>query len=219
MFQKNNAAREIFYIFLWLMGIIIFYALVHTFLLEPCTCQAERIKSTSIQDVGTAGWKKTKTEHTKTVTHAVKTETKHLSKPVKPNSIKASSVIKTVDIPVHIETTEPTLIKASVKHVDIEKIPKIEIPITPVLKVPTVPTTPKLPTVSTPVTVVKPPQLKQAIATNNQTVMIEEKRETQKVKPTYDRNESMRLLETVRQETLKKAEIAREAAMKDINAL
>lgn len=34
---KSNAAKEVFYIFLWLIGIIFFYSLVHTFLLEPST--------------------------------------------------------------------------------------------------------------------------------------------------------------------------------------
>ena len=34
---KSNAAKEVLYIFLWLIGIIFVYALVHTYLLEPTT--------------------------------------------------------------------------------------------------------------------------------------------------------------------------------------
>ncbi|CAA6821752.1 MAG: Unknown protein [uncultured Sulfurovum sp.] len=35
MFSNNNAAREVIYIFLWLIGIIFMYALLHICVLEP----------------------------------------------------------------------------------------------------------------------------------------------------------------------------------------
>jgi len=43
MFQTNTA-REIFYIFLWLGGIIFLYALVFTFFLEPNTKKDQSIQ-------------------------------------------------------------------------------------------------------------------------------------------------------------------------------
>ena len=201
MFQNNNAAREIFYIFLWLLGIVLFYTLVHAFLLEPSSNKSKHIKTTNVH---IADKKETKSGDTNTVTHTVNPEITHSIKPV----------------------IESTSIKVSTEHIEIQKLPKGEMPMTSVPDVPTVPT---IPTLFTPITDINSSQVKQPIARNNQTVLIEKKNATQKllevakenatptVKTTYTREERIQLLETVREDILEQAEKARESAMKGLN--
>lgn len=147
----SNSAREISYIFLWLFGIIAFYVLVNTYLLEPKSTQSSTQEIHSIMATVDAIKEKT---HNKSIS------------PIEmaPSTIKNEYiVINTVD------TTVPVMIKTDVK---VEKVtvsssvvpvkPKVSIPSIPVasptvpmvtlVSIPNTPSVPKVPSVPTVVT-------------------------------------------------------------------
>ncbi len=96
MFQ-SNAAKEVLYIFLWLIGIILLYALVHTFLLEPSTNTHPVADTTS-----------TKTD-------------------VKPRKDNLSSSIKTDKVPTVAKTTTPSvspIVKKPTANKLVQAVPK-----------------------------------------------------------------------------------------------
>lgn len=257
MLKNSNTAKEIGYIFLWLTGIILFYALVHTFLLEPSSGKQAHTKYTQLTSdeiTSTAHKAETKVQHVQTVISVAKDETKHvvavptpvtlvkkISAPLKtevkvknipvihvkkevPTSTQASSTITEVALPIEVVkvSTKPSKLvevpKADVPKID---IPKVEKAMTDV-KLPTLPSVPTVPTVSTPVSIPVsviqvPQQVDEKVEKKIETEkIIEEVKEKfmLEINSTYNREKSMKLLETARQHIIEKAEAAREAATK-----
>lgn len=104
---KTNSAREMFYIFLWLMGIIAFYTLIHTYFLEPSsghttTPHVQKETKHEIQAVATQAT----TTQEQTKTQIVQKETKPTVQtvPTVPTPVKVSTPVQALKAPVKEET-------------------------------------------------------------------------------------------------------------------
>jgi len=117
MFQTNTA-REIFYIFLWLAGIILLYALVQTFILEPSHGENANSKHTYT------------TENTKQTTPTVskneiaKTVEKHIQSHTKVPSDVVS--IPHVPVPVKVSKIVTVAKEEAIKEVKISTDAKLK---------------------------------------------------------------------------------------------
>jgi len=137
MFQ-SNAAKEVLYIFLWLIGIIFFYGLIHTFLLEPSknAISTSHVKHITSKDIS----QEILATSTSVVQMPVVTKVKRVEQKVK--------VTKTVKKEVH--TVAKKVSEKKVPTLVVKKVPEKEKKKTliydsssPHIKIPTVPTVTK----------------------------------------------------------------------------
>ncbi|MEA1879671.1 MAG: hypothetical protein U9N11_03390 [Campylobacterota bacterium] len=166
----NNAMREVIYIFLWLIGIIFMYALLHTYILEPSSSneksQIHTLENT-IDNVKTTPNDKNREKVTppkKVDTYKIsskkhdadiasKSNTKNTEKKMNTTIVKVEDT--TVVIPIQIEKKN-TILSSKVKETTENKIlPNIpSLPTLPkVSSVPKAPTLPSVPLVTVPVSV------------------------------------------------------------------
>ena len=183
MFQTNTA-KEILYIFLWLVGIILLYGLVHSFILEPHNTSHTHAEAT--KDTSSVHEKQTSVK--KVVAHkAIKVATPvAVAKAPKVIKVAQTLVTKQVEKIQKIEThptITPDVKKVPTKEVvnakvsvekmpsvpqvpklDVEKVPtketisaKVSVKKTPSISTPTVPQAPKM--VTTPKSSIKIPTI------------------------------------------------------------
>ncbi|HIP27990.1 MAG TPA: hypothetical protein EYG82_02320, partial [Sulfurovum sp.] len=95
---KSNTAKEVLYIFLWLIGISLFYTLVYTFILEPSD---EKSKNTHEKHA----IKSTITHSNKTISSHKNTHTKisieKVPTPIKVEPSTAHKVVKSHPVTKH----------------------------------------------------------------------------------------------------------------------
>jgi len=216
MFQTNTA-REIFYIFLWLAGIILLYALVQTFILEPSTdSHTDAHKTHATLD------NQTKEQHEKTTTHV-----KAVAAPINvAKTIKVKEMIKVptkqtvvAEKPIHEKVIkEVVTTKHMVAPVVTEAVKKISTPTVPTIPKTTIsiPTAPSVPSVPSQVVTKEV-----SIETKKETAHIQKKTElsteTEALKKELTQDEEIELIEKARQLVIEKAEATREEAMKSLH--
>jgi len=215
---QNNTAKEIFYIFVWLVGIIFFYALVHTFILEPSQNKNETSTAKHVQQ----------TQIIYTDKHLVSKEKIHtkinIEKPsisTMPEKIK-TSIQKPLKNKVTIEAVEK-------KKLQIAKPEAISIPSIPkVVKIPqnklSTPSTPNVPSIPTLPSVKKVAQTQHTVETmpvNITTVdtkkVFSSKKETPQtdaVEKVLSKDIDVKRIETSRQQARQEAEDIRNEAIK-----
>ncbi len=275
MFKKNSTEKEVFAIFLWLIGIILFYTIVYTFLLEPSsdnTHSANHGEVASLPAIHEVKQKESiatvvsshttkdmpsihavKSSNTAAVTSKTSSEgvtdsgltaVKHeipqkestetiekekisqlVLKTVEKDDtpvIKIKDVVKTVTSTQTLmkETTPVDTLKISTDKIHEPKTNATKITTLPLSKMPLVP---KVPTVSKPIEVTKTADQKamdiKKIETPVEIQPIIEKKVAEKEVPEekkYDRDATMKLLETARQHVIEKAESARTEIMKSL---
>lgn len=234
MFQTNTA-REIFYIFSWLVGIIVVYALVDTFILEP---KADK-ESHSMQIVQNNAHKDVSAIEKKSVS-TKSVATKQVTKVSKPVSVTKVPQVVTVTQPAKVQKTHPTSTQKSidkpvVKKTDatksvspqdtsLEKAQSISSPTIPqmpktvtthesTIKIPTIPSVPAVPTAS--------PSKKNT--TETPTIITPEKTEKKDITKATDalekelsQEDRIQLIEKSRQMVIEEAEKARNEALEAI---
>lgn len=167
MFQSNST-REISYIFLWLIGIIAFYTLIHTYVLEPHTTSStthtnitlKNTKNVETLVVNTSP----KLENNVIVKKEIITEEVFTAVSVPKKVATEASVVELKDITVqtvvtkkieHLENIPQSVSTPSVPNVPhIIKVETVSIPSTPTL--PSVPTVISLTPVSQPIVPIMP---------------------------------------------------------------
>jgi len=224
MFQTNTA-REIFYIFLWLGGIIFLYALVFTFFLEPNTKKDKHTLQT-INNISNV--EKEKTPVNKMIVH---TSTK-VAKPTTVTKAPKAIKIKQTVITKHVEqkpTVTPTMKKVETKEtvtpeVIVKKEQTISTPAVPQtpksVTVPertiAIPSIPDVPTVPTNTTTKVSPTKTQKIVPEQKIEKKEITKATVALEKELSRDEKMQLIEKARQIVIDEAEKARNETLKAI---
>jgi len=229
MFQTNTA-REIFYIFLWLAGIILLYTLVHTFILEPSNEKAttshnahaiaskEHKTPTASKEPISKKEEKHTQSHTNVATEAVSTP--QVAVPVKVAKVEVVQKSKVETAPkvkdnTTLEKVDKELlqntVESSVKAVSTPSVPSVVTMPKESISIPSTPSVPTVPTVSNNEMgkITKAP-VKIIEKTEEITVL------TKELKKELSRDEKMELIESARELVIKQAEDARNKAMESL---
>ena len=244
MFQTNTA-REIFYIFLWLVGIILLYALVYTFILEPSHGE----NASSQHTYATENTKQTtptvsKHEIAKTVEKHIQSHTKVADKAVSTASVSVPVKVTKVVTVAKVEAIQKPQAEA-IKEVKTSTIVKVKESVTiekvsiekktankplqsavQTVSTPSVPSAvtmpketisiPSTPSVPTVPTVSQPETLKVVKTPVKEAKTKEITVATEALKKELSRDEQMELIESARELVIKEAEDARNKAMEAI---
>jgi len=204
MFQSNTS-KEILYIFLWLVGIIFFYGLVHTFILEPSQHKSE-------------------THSTK---HTLKSQITHPDKSlVSSEKIPAKTNIKKPSIPTIPEKIKTSIQKSLKNKTNTHTVEKKELQaVNPktisILSIPSAPNVPSILTLPSVKKVVQKQHTIKTVPAKIPTVDTEKvlpsKKETLRadaVEKVLSKDIDVKRIETSRQQVRQEAEDIRKEAIK-----
>ncbi len=232
---KSNAEKEVLYIFLWLIGIIFVYTLVHTFLLEPSTSHK----------VATSNKPATYPRHTTaTKNHIAPDKDKIVSTAntknalVEPQAIAAISVIKIskkkvldkndngkvskmVHKAIQTTSTQKTIIKVKTpnkvkilkmikkvksKHIDIASYTAKTSEVPNVPSLPSVPSIPSIPSVPS---VPAPLSVEKILPIQVLKMKTIKNEQIKRLDAEINREKHIKLIDTARKHVIEKAEMSR----------
>ncbi|MCF6244677.1 MAG: hypothetical protein L3J43_06540 [Sulfurovum sp.] len=229
---KSNTQKEIFYIFVWLIGIILLYTLVHTFILEPSqdknetphdahTLQSHTIhQTTHLVSENKIDKVKSEIKQPKIPEIPKKTETS-IQTPIKSTTTKQTTSIEKNKTPtpqsekIELNIEEP-------KAIPTPNIPKaVDVP-TKILSIPTTPTLPSVPSVPNTNTQenkketterIKPLK-KEALSSKENGQIKKVNNVSAEREKTLNTDINIKRIETERQQVIREAQTVREEAIK-----
>jgi len=217
MFQ-SNAAKEVLYIFLWLVGIIFFYALVHTFILEPSQNKSEisHTKQTLQSQITHPNKHLVSSEKIPAKTNIEKTSITTMPEKIKTSIQKPLKNKTNIDI---VEKKELQAVKP--ETISIPSIPKVVETPQNKLSTPSIPNVPSIPTLPSVKKVAEKQHTIETVPAKITTVDTEKVMSSKKETPQADAVEKVlskdidvKRIETSRQQVRQEAEDIRKEAIK-----
>jgi len=201
---KSNTQKEVFYIFVWLVGIILFYTLVFTFILEPSQDKSEPTHTEHLIHIVSKEKTPTKASIAKpTILKKIKTS---IQEPLKNNINKQTQSIPKKDLK-----------STKLQTISTPSIPKVvEIPKN-TLSTPSVPSVPTIPSVKKENIDKKPLATTNIKSTTHTKEVNQDKKENihaDKMEKALSKEENIKHIETQRQQVIQEAEAIREEAIR-----